>query len=326
MINKKLQTRQANGILGKFYGLIQTLGVFLVIVIIMSIFLPNFLTLTNLANLLKQLSVNLVVAAGMSFIILTGEFDISVGSVLALTAVIAAKLIHVTGMLPFVACLISLTVGIGFGLINGIIVTKGKIPSFIGTLGTMMIARSLAFIITQGRVLSDFPNTIKILGQGTIKGFPVVFILVIVVYAIGYLVLKKTAFGKKVYAVGSDKRVAMLSGINTDKVKIQSFIVVGFLASLGGVMLLSRLAAIQADTGRGLEFDIIAAVVIGGTSLYGGEGNILQTVIGVLIIGLIRNFMNLAHIDIFWQDFATGSIIIIAVLLDTLRKRVAKRI
>lgn len=308
--------------LKKIYGLLQILGVFIFIVIAMSIFFPSFRTITNFTNLLRQLSVNLIVASGMTFIILTGEFDLSVGSVLALTAAIAGFLIKPWGIWP--ACLIALLIGPLFGILNGIIVTKGRIPSFIVTLGTMMMARSLAFVVTQGKVISDFPEKFKIIGQGSIKGFPIAFLLVIVVYAIGYIVLKKTTFGKKIYAVGSDKRVAMLSGINTDNTKIQAFIIVGFLASLAGIVMLSRLGAIQADTGKGLEFDVIAAVVIGGTSMYGGEGNILQTIIGVLIIGLIRNFLNLSHVNIFWQDFATGTIIIVAVLLDTIRKRVSQ--
>jgi ribose transport system permease protein len=268
--------------------------------------------------------VNLIVAAGMTFIILTGEFDLSVGSVLALTAAIAGRLIFIVGTIP--ACLLALLVGVLVGLINGTIVTKGQIPSFICTLGTMMMARSLAFVVTEGRVITGFPDSFKIIGQGSIGGFPIAFIIVIGLYAIGYVVLRKTVFGKRVYAVGADKRVAMMSGVNTDKTKIQSFIIVGFFASLAGIVLLSRLAAMQADTGKGLEFDVIAAVVIGGTSMFGGEGNILQTIIGVIIIGLIRNFMNLAHINIFWQDFATGVIIIIAVLLDTMRKRIAVKI
>jgi len=308
----------------QFYGLIQTLGVFLLIVVLMSIFLPRFLTFVNITNLLKQLPVTLIVAAGMTFIILTGEFDISVGSVLALTASIAGRLIHSIGVWP--ACLIAVLVGPVLGVFNGLLVTKGKIPSFIATLGTLMMARSLAFVVTQGRVIGQFPERFKVLGQGSLGGFPYAFLLALAIYAVGYLTLRKTAFGKKVYASGADKRVAMLSGINTDRTKIQSFVIVGFLSSLAGIVILSRLGAIQADTGKGLEFDAIAAVVIGGTSLFGGEGNILQTIIGVLIIGLIRNFLNLARIDIFWQDFATGAIIIGAVLLDTVRKRVVARI
>ncbi len=323
-VNTSRAKINVRSILEKSFGLILTLGVFLAMVIFMSIFLPHFLTIINITNLSKQLAVNLVVAAGMTFIILSGEFDISVGSVLALTAAVAGTLIHKWGIWP--ACFAAVLIGPLFGLFHGIIVTKGKIPSFICTLGTLMMARSLAFVVTGGKVISNLPETFKTFGQGTIKGFPIAILAVMVIYAVGYILLTRTAFGKKIYAVGSNKQVAMLSGINSDRVKITSFMIVGFLASFGGIMLLSRLGAIQADTGKGLEFDVIAAVVIGGTSLFGGQGNILQTIIGVLIIGLIRNFLNLSHIDIFWQDFATGSIIIIAVLLDTFRKRVSARI
>jgi len=319
-----LQLLNKSYLLRKSYSFFQTFAVFLLMIIFMSIFLPNFLTFVNITNLLKQLTVNLIVAAGMTFIILTGEFDISVGSVLALTAGVTAKLIHILGVIP--ACVISILIGPLFGIMHGMIVTKGDIPSFICTLGTMMIARSLAFVVTGGKVISNFPESFKVLGQGTIKGLPIMFLIVAGVYAVSYITLAKTSFGKKIYATGANKKVSMLLGINTDRIKTISFIIVGLLTSLAGIILLSRLSAIQADTGKGMEFDVIAAVVIGGTSLYGGEGNILQTIIGVLIIGLIRNFLNLSHINIFWQDFATGSIIIIAVLLDTLRKKVSKNL
>ena len=144
-------------------------------------------------------------------------------------------------------------------------------------------------------------------------------------YAVGWFVLTRTAFGKRVYAVGANRMVATLSGIRADRVKIQCMMIVGFTASFAGNLLLARIGAIQADTARGLEFEVIAAVVIGGTSLYGGQGNILRTIIGVIIIALIRNFLNLSRIDIFWQDFATGAIIIAAVLLDALQRRISGR-
>ena len=305
------------------YGLIQTLGVFILMILFMSIFLPRFLTVINMMNILRQLTMNLIVAAGMTCIILTGEFDISVGSLVCFVAVIVAKLIHLWGIIP--AVLIGLIVGIGFGALNGVIVAKGKIPSFIATLGTSLIARSLAFVISNGKVIADIPPSFKVVGQGDLNGFPFTMFFVIGVYAVCYILLTQTPFGKKIYAVGANRQAAMLSGINPDKVKIWTFIIISFLSALSGILLLSRMGAIQPYTARGLEFDVIAAVVIGGTSLSGGEGNILQTIIGVFIIGLIRNALNLSQINIFWQDFATGTIIIIAVLLDTLRKRITTR-
>ena len=163
------------------------------------------------------------------------------------------------------------------------------------------------------------------LGQGRILNVPIPFLIALACYAVGWFVLSRTAFGKRVYAVGANRMVATLSGIHADRVKIQCMMIVGFTAAFAGNILLSRIGAIQADTARGLEFEVIAAVVIGGTSLYGGQGNILRTIIGVIIIALIRNFLNLSRIDIFWQDFATGAIIIAAVLLDALQKRVGQR-
>ena len=308
-------------ILKKSNGLVQTLIVFTCMYILMSLALPRFFTLTNQLNLIRQLGVNLVVAAGMTFLVLTGEFDISVGSVLALTASVAAKLIGVMDVVP--ACLIALFIGPAFGLLNGLIVTKGNIPSFITTLGTMLMARGLAFVITGGKIIAKLPESFKFLGQGSVGGIPFSLFIVIFIYFIGFIVLTKTPFGNKVYAVGANKNVASLFGINPYRVKIICFMAVGLLSSFGGIIILSRIAAIHADAARGLEFDVIAAVVIGGTNLHGGEGNIFQTIIGVFIIGLIHNFLNLSNISIFWQDFATGLIILIAVLLDTLRRRIA---
>jgi ribose/xylose/arabinose/galactoside ABC-type transport system permease subunit len=227
------------------------------------------------------------------------------------------------GLIP--AVIVSLAIGPVIGWLNGMVTTKGRIPSFIVTLGTMMMARSLAFVVTGGQVVSNVSDVLKAVGQARLLNIPVPFLIALLCYAVGWFVLTRTAFGKRVYAVGANKMVATLSGIRADRVKIQCMMIVGFAAAFAGNILLARIGAIQADTGRGLEFEVIAAVVIGGTSLYGGQGNILRTIIGVIIIALIRNFLNLSRIDIFWQDFATGAIIIGAVLLDALQKRVGQR-
>ena len=187
-----------------------------------------------------------------------------------------------------------------------------------------MMARSLAFVTTGDQVVSDLPEAFKAIGQARPAGVPLPFLVALLTYAVGWFVLTRTVFGKRVYAVGANRMVATLSGIRADRVKIQCMMIVGFTAAFAGNLLLARIGAIQADTARGLEFEVIAAVVIGGTSLYGGQGNILRTIIGVIIIALIRNFLNLSRIDIFWQDFATGAIIIAAVLLDALQKRVGR--
>ncbi len=304
------------------YGLIQALAVLILLVVVISLFSPRFLTIINITNLMAQMGVNLIVAAGMTVVMISGEFDISVGSVVALTAAVSATLMQRYGIVP--AVLVSLVIGPALGVFNGLVVTKGRIPSFITTLGTMMIARSLAFVTTGGKVVSNLPDSFKIIGQGQTFGIPNPFVIALVCYAIGWVLMTRTAFGKKVYAVGANRTVAMLSGIRADRVKIVCMMIVGFTASFAGNILLARIGAIQADTARGLEFEVIAAVVIGGTSLYGGQGNILRTIIGVVIIALIRNFLNLSRIDIFWQDFATGAIIVGAVLLDALQKRIGQ--
>lgn len=312
---RKLRFRQ-------LYGTMQTFIVFLIMFIVLSIFLPNFFTLNNILNLLKQQATLLIVASGMTVIIITGEFDISVGSVVSLTAAVAAFLINAWGSI-FPAVLIALLVGPLVGIFNGIVVTKGGIPSFICTLGVLMMARSLTYVVTKGRVITDIPESFKILGQGSFYKIPYSIFIVILFYIILYILLRRTALGKKIYATGANKRVSTFSGINTDRTKIISFIIVGFSASFGGLVILSRIGGIHANTATGMEFDAIAAVVIGGASLFGGKGVIWQTIIGVFIIGMIRNFLNMSQIDIFWQDFATGAIIIMAVLLDTLRQRIS---
>jgi ribose/xylose/arabinose/galactoside ABC-type transport system permease subunit len=310
------------GPLRQSYGLIQAFAVLILLVVVISLLSPRFLTAVNITNLMAQMAVNLVVAAGMTVVMIGGEFDISVGSVVALTAAVSAWLMTRYGIA--VGVLVSLLIGPALGVVNGVIVTKGRIPSFIATLGTMMIARSLAFVTTGGRVIANLPDDFKDVGQGTTFGIPTPFWIALATYALGWVLMTRTAFGKKVYAVGANRTVAMLSGIRADRVKILCLVVVGLASSFAGNLLLSRIGAIQADTARGLEFEVIAAVVIGGTSLYGGQGNILRTIIGVIIIALIRNFLNLSRIDIFWQDFATGAIIVLAVLLDALQKRIGR--
>ena len=310
--------------LKELYGTLQTLAVFLFMFTAMSIFIPNFFSVLNILNLVKQLAPLLIVSSGMTIIIISGEFDISVGSILSLTAAVSAILMNIWGsILP--AVLIALIIGPLFGFFNGVLVTKGGIPSFICTLGTMMIARSLTYVTTQGRVISGLPESFKLLGQGTIYGIPYTTFIFILIYFICFIFLRRTALGKKMYATGANKKTSLLSGIDTDRIKIISFMIVGLAASFAGLVVLSRVGGIHADTATGMEFDAIAAVVIGGASLFGGKGNIWQTIIGVFIIGMIRNFLNMAQIEIFWQDFATGAIIIVAVLLDTLRQRISKQ-
>ena len=342
--------------LKRSYSLIQALGVLAILMVVMQIANDRFLSPANVGNLLGQMTVMLIVAAGMTIVMIAGEFDVSVGSVVGLSAAVAGWIMvrwmpvadsadqrwWVIGL----GMIVPLFIGPLLGLFVGIIVTKARIPSFIVTLGTLMMGRSLTLVVTQGQPIPDIPQALRWFGQGRwvqvpipsnvsgwlrsgealVTWFPVQNIVwvAVLVYAVGWFVLERTTFGKRVYAVGANQTVAMLSGIRTDRVKIQCLMIVGFTASLAGIVSVSRLGAVSPNTGEGLEFEVIAAVVIGGTGLYGGQGKILRTIIGVIIIALTRNFLNLARIEIFWQGFATGTIILGAVLLEALQRRITR--
>ncbi|VVN56859.1 Ribose import permease protein RbsC [Pseudomonas fluorescens] len=320
-INNLHQKTDLKERLRRSYGLLQSIVVLLILVAVMSFISPRFASVVNFQNLMAQMAPALIVAAGMAICMINGEFDISVGAVLALTASIAGTLMPQLGIFP--TMLLALLIGPAFGLFSGFIVTRFGIPSFITTLGIMMIARSLAFVVTEGQVVSGIPDAFRVIGLARPLGIPLPFIIAILTIVAGYLLLNHTAFGKKVYAIGANRNVAALSGINVNRTKIACLMICGLTASFASLVLLARIGSVQADTARGLEFEVIAAVVIGGVSLAGGQGNILRVIIGVIVIALIRNFLNLARIDIFWQDFATGAIILAAVLLDALQKRIA---
>lgn len=345
--------------LRRSYSLIQALGVLAVLIVVMQIANDRFLSPANIGNLLGQMTVALIVGAGMTVVMIAGEFDVSVGSVVGLSAAVGGWImvrwmpVGPDGTQPAwliaAGLLAPLLVGPLFGLASGIVVTKARIPSFIVTLGTLMIGRSLTLVVTQGQPIPDMPQIIRTFGENRWVQLPLpinfgsfassgslgdlivwlpmhnIIWVAALVYVAGWFVLERTSFGKRVYAVGANRTVAMLSGIRADRMKIYCLMIVGFTASLAGIVSLSRLGAVSPNTGEGLEFEVIAAVVIGGTSLSGGQGKILRTIIGVVIIALTRNFLNLARIQIFWQGFATGSIILAAVLLEALQRRISER-
>jgi ribose transport system permease protein len=342
--------------LRRSYSLIQALAVLAILIVVMQVANDRFLSPINIGNLLGQMTVMLIVAAGMTIVMIAGEFDVSVGSVVGLSAAVAGWIM--VRWMPVatsadqvwwviaIGLLLPLLVGPMFGLFAGLVVTKARIPSFIVTLGTLMMARSLTLVVTQGQPIPDIPDIIRAFGQGRWVKLPLplnftdiesigdIFVwlpiqnivwIAVAVYIVGWFVLERTTFGKRVYAVGSNKTVAVLSGIRADRIKIYCLMIVGLTASIGGLASISRLGAVSPNTGEGLEFEVIAAVVIGGTSLYGGQGKILRTIIGVIIIALTRNFLNLARIEVFWQGFATGTIILAAVLLEALQRRISER-
>ncbi len=294
----------------------------LLIVVIISIMSPNFLTLNNLLNVLRQVSINALIAFGMTFVILTGGIDLSVGSILALTGAVTAGMMA-SGMDPLLAMLLGLLLGAVLGAINGIIISKGKVAPFIATLATMTIYRGLTLVYTEGRPVSGLGDsqTFILLGKGYFFGIPVPVITMAIAFGVLYFILKKTTFGRRVYAVGGNEEASRLSGIKVDRIKIYVYSLTGLLSALAALILTSRLNSAQPTAGDMFELDAIAAVVLGGTSLTGGRGWIVGTLIGALIIGVLNNGLNLIGVSSFFQQVVKGAVILFAVLLD--RKKTA---
>ncbi|WP_237049443.1 ABC transporter permease subunit [Lentibacillus amyloliquefaciens] len=276
-----------------------------------------FFTLDNIFNLLRQISVNALIAFGMTFVILTAGIDLSVGSLLALGSALTAGLLT-SGMDPILAVLLGLLIGFGLGAINGLIITKGKVAPFIATLATMTIYRGATLVYTDGMPITGLSDSFafEMIGGGYVFGIPFPVILMLAVFLILFFVLKKTVFGRQVYAVGGNEEVSVLSGIKADRVKIWVYSLTGMLSVLAGMILTSRLNSAQPTAGEMFELDAIAAVVIGGTSLMGGRGRITGTLIGALIIGVIDNGLNLMNVSSFYQQIVKGGVILLAVLLD----------
>lgn len=298
--------------------------IFLVLLLIASFISDAFFTVNNLFNVLRQVSIVAIIAVGMTIVILTAGIDLSVGSVLALTGAIAAGAI--TAGLPFpIAIIICLLAGLLIGSINGLIVSKGKVPAFIATLAVMVIARGLTLVYTQGNpiVISDMGY--RFLGSGRILGIPFPVILMLAIFAIMFWVLKHTTFGRNIYAVGGNEEAARLAGINVDRVKIGVYALTGFFASISALIYTSRLMSAQPNAGSMMELDAIAAVIIGGTRLTGGKGGVTGTLIGALIMGVLDNILNLANVSPFYQDIAKGLVILAAVLIDSKLAKLQKQ-
>lgn len=289
----------------------------LIIVLILSISSPTFLTTGNLLNVLRQVTINALIAFGMTFVILTGGIDLSVGSILALSGALTAGMMKLSGLDPILAVLIGLIAGTLMGMVNGFFITKGKVAPFIATLATMTIFRGLTLVYTGGRPISGLGSDwFRTIGAGYLFGIPLPVIWMALMFIILYLVLKKTTFGRYVYAVGGNEEATRLAGIRVAKVKVAVYALSGFLAALAGIILTSRLDSAQPNAGLAYELDAIAAVVVGGTSLAGGRGWIVGTMIGALIIGVLNNGLNLLDVTSYYQQVVKGLVILVAVLLD----------
>lgn len=285
------------------------------IVIVLSIITNDFLTVSNIFNVLRQISINALIAFGMTFVILTGGIDLSVGSILALSSAISAGLMA-SGMDTWLAILIGLLAGAVMGAINGVVIAKGRVAPFIATLATMTIFRGLTLVYTQGRPITGLNSDFAILGKGFFLEIPMPVIWMLISFAILYFILRHTTFGRHVYALGSNEEATRLSGISTSKVKVMVYAISGLFAAISGVILTSRLNSAQPTAGTSYELDAIAAVVLGGTSLSGGNGWIVGTLIGAMIIGVLDNGLNPLNVSSFYQSVVKGAVILLAVLID----------
>ncbi|OQX84004.1 ribose ABC transporter permease [candidate division KSB1 bacterium 4484_87] len=293
----------------------------LIVVIILSLLSPHFLTTENLISIALQMSVIAIMSIGQMWIIISGGIDLSVGSILALSGVTTTMLIN--SHVPFFpAVLVGVAVGSFAGFVNGFLIAVGKLPPFISTLGMMGIARGMALIITKGVPIFGLPSYFSVLGNGRLAGilpYPILITLVLAVLA--HVILTRTPFGRYTYAIGSNFEAARLSGVRTTSLLIYIYTLGGLLAGLGGIILASRLSTGQPTAGTGYELDVIAACVIGGASLSGGVGTIWGAILGSLLIGVLRNGCNLLDISAFWQQVAIGGIIVIAVFVDQYQKK-----
>jgi len=290
------------------------------LVIILWILTPHFLTVSNLLNVAQQTSINAIIAVGLTFVIITAGIDLSVGSILAFAGVVLASVLRAGIPVPL-ALLIGLSVGLLCGIANGLLISYGRLPPFISTLGMMSVARGAALLYTQGRPISGFSKSFRFLATGEVFHIPAPVIIMAGIYLVAHFILNRTKLGRYTYAMGGSEEAAILSGVNVKFYKTIVYGISGMLSGLGAIILTARLNSAQPIAGIMYELDAIAATVIGGTSLMGGEGKIIGTLIGALIMGVLRNGLNLLGVSSFIQQTVIGSVIILAVLMDMALKK-----
>ncbi|GAB3894396.1 ABC transporter permease [Spirosoma agri] len=294
---------------------------FVILCIVLSVITPKFLTVSNLMTIVTQVSINALLAFGVTFVIITGGIDLSIGSMVAVTGVAAALFAHPDDYPVLVSIGIGILSGLLFGAFNGFIITRSKVPPFIVTLGTMTIGRGLALILSKGRPVSNLSDSFNFIGGGQLLGVPTPIIILIIAFVLCSILLSKTVLGRYMYAVGGNEQAAEASGIRLNRIKMIVYTLCGGLAALAGILLTSRITTGQPNAGTGFELDAIAAAIIGGTSTSGGTGTITGTLIGALLIGVINNGLDLLNVTSYYQQVVMGVIIIGAVVLDSLSRK-----
>ncbi|HEV7378703.1 MAG TPA: ABC transporter permease [Dyadobacter sp.] len=294
---------------------------FLLICLVLAFSTPRFFTVSNMLTIGNQVSINALLAFGVTFVIITGGIDLSLGSMVAVTGVVAATFAHPDTYPLIVPIFTGLLAGLAIGAFNGFVITKSKVPPFIVTLGTMTIGRGLALILSNGRPVSNLSDSFNFIGGGNIFGIPFPIIILIIAFIVCSVILNKTILGRYMYAVGGNEPAARASGIRVNNVKMWVYTICGLLSAMGGILLTSRITTGQPNAGAGFELDAIAAAIIGGTSTSGGTGTMTGTLIGALLIGVISNSLDLLNVTSYYQQVVMGVIIIGAVVLDGIGKK-----
>ena len=298
-----------------------TIGGLLALCVFLWIATPHFMTASNLMNVVEQSAILGILAVGMTFVILAGGIDLSVGSLVALAGVVFGTAVQ-AGASPGIAILVALATGAACGIASGALITIGRLPAFIATLGMMSVARGLALMLSDGRPISGFDAGFRALSTGRFAGIPVPTLLMLCTYGVAAFVLSRSVFGRYVYAVGGNEEAAALAGVNVRVVKIAVYAISGVLSAVSSLLLIARLNSAQPVAGISFELDAIAAVVIGGASLLGGSGTVMGTLVGALIMAVLRNGLNLLDVSSYVQQVAIGVVIVAAVLVDmTLHRR-----
>jgi ribose transport system permease protein len=298
---------------------VQALAIFIAaaaIFVIFGVLNPNFLTVGNLRDVLISACVNALIGIGLTFVIITGGIDLSVGSIASLVGIVAANMMVNSGVGAIPALLVGLAIGFSAGVVNGLLITLLKLPPFIATLGTMSVYQGLAYVATDGKPVYNVPQDFVLLLNSYLGGVPIVVVIVVVVAVLAWLLLRRTVFGQNVIATGGSEETAWLSGVRVARVKILVYGLSGMLAALAGLVIVARISAAQSSAGAPYLLTAIAAAVIGGANLMGGEGRIAGTLVGALILGALTNGLTLLNVPSFYEQIVVGLVVVIAVAID----------
>ncbi len=296
------------------------LSALVAVIITMTVLNHRFLTWGNIINISRQMSINMIIAVAMTYCIISGGFDLSVGSVGAMAGCLTGIILESTGNIPL-AIAAGLASGAITGIANGFVIAKLNVPPFVATLGTMSAARGVALLVTGGIIISGFPDSFNFIGTGFMFGIPVPVIIMVIVVIIGHIVLAKTEFGLNIYALGGNFKASRLAGLENDKMIIKIYTLSGLLSAMAGIILTARVISAQPGLMQTTNLDVIAAVVVGGTSLAGGKGSIGNTILGSILMAALFNGLNIIGIGYEWQLVVIGIIVIIAVALDMISRK-----